>query len=212
MSEMCCTRLAVNTGRKKSPSAHHRTNSSSYIFATKARIDNREKNLLNSNISSTCPYNMVKFGPLAAEIIWRVLGTTYSKFQRVSRLGSVTARRSRHSSSGRQANFVALNRGRHLCSAGRPSRWALAHVLVGVIVNSDSQLVKDGATGSRRVKVTKAQSGNQSLRVHWISQDWGLSVRYSTVRCVRRTRAVQPVATCRQSPCLHKPAMTSFSL
>jgi len=26
--------------------------------------------------------------------------------------------------------FAALNRGRHLCSAGRPSRWALAHVLV----------------------------------------------------------------------------------
>jgi len=25
---------------------------------------------------------------------------------------------------------AALNRGRHLCSAGRPSRWALAHILV----------------------------------------------------------------------------------
>ena len=34
------------------------------------------------------------------------------------------------SSSGRQLNFAALNRGRHLCSAGRPSRWALAHILV----------------------------------------------------------------------------------
>ena len=49
------------------------------------------------------------------------------KFQRVSHLGSVTAR---HSSSGRQPNFAALNRGRHLYSAGRPSRWALAHILV----------------------------------------------------------------------------------
>ena len=47
------------------------------------------------------------------------------KFQCVSRLGSVTAR---HSSSGRQPNFAALNRGRHLYSAGRPSRWALAHI------------------------------------------------------------------------------------
>jgi len=36
----------------------------------------------------------------------------------------------RHSSSGRQPNFAALNRGRHLYSAGRPSRWALAHILV----------------------------------------------------------------------------------
>jgi len=36
----------------------------------------------------------------------------------------------RHSGSGRQPNFAALNRGRHLYSAGRPSRWALAHILV----------------------------------------------------------------------------------
>ena len=34
------------------------------------------------------------------------------------------------SSSGRQPNFAALNRRRHLCSAGRPSGWALAHILV----------------------------------------------------------------------------------
>jgi len=27
-------------------------------------------------------------------------------------------------------HFAALNRGRHLCSAGRPSGWALAHILV----------------------------------------------------------------------------------
>jgi len=33
-------------------------------------------------------------------------------------------------SSGRQPNFVALNRGRHLHSAGRPSRWALVNILV----------------------------------------------------------------------------------
>ena len=48
-----------------------------------------------------------------------------SKFQRVSYLGSVTAR---HYSSGREPNFAALNRGRHLYSAGRPSRWGLAHI------------------------------------------------------------------------------------
>ena len=32
--------------------------------------------------------------------------------------------------SGRQWNFAALSRGCHLYSAGRPSRWALAHILV----------------------------------------------------------------------------------
>ena len=34
------------------------------------------------------------------------------------------------SSSGCQATFAALNRGRHLYSAGRPLHWALAHILV----------------------------------------------------------------------------------
>jgi len=52
-------------------------------------------------------------------------------FQWVSRLGSVTARQS---SSWHQPNFAALNRGRHLCSAGRPSCWALAHIPVKVVM------------------------------------------------------------------------------
>jgi len=34
-----------------------------------------EKNVLSSNMSSTCPHNMVKFGLLAAEIGWQVWGT-----------------------------------------------------------------------------------------------------------------------------------------
>jgi len=34
-----------------------------------------EKNLLSSNISSTCPHNMVNFGLLAAEIVSGVWGT-----------------------------------------------------------------------------------------------------------------------------------------
>ena len=52
------------------------------------------------------------------------------KFQRLSRPCSVAAR---HSSSGRQPNYGALNRGRHLYLAGRPSRWALAHILVSSV-------------------------------------------------------------------------------
>jgi len=61
-SEACCTRLAENTGRKNSQSAHHRTTLSGYVFPIKADIDNR-KNLLNSNTFSTCPHNMVNFAP-----------------------------------------------------------------------------------------------------------------------------------------------------
>jgi len=107
---------------KNWPSGHHRTTLSGYIFATNARIDNRTKNLLSSNISATCPHNMVNFGPLAAEIDWRVWGTP-SHFN--GYLGSVTAR---HSSIALQPNFAALNRGCHLYSAGRPSGWAFAHI------------------------------------------------------------------------------------
>jgi len=34
-----------------------------------------EKKLLNSDISSTCPHNVVNFRPLTAETGWRVWGT-----------------------------------------------------------------------------------------------------------------------------------------
>jgi len=83
---MCCTWLAENTGRKndaKIASGHHPTILSGDIFATEACIDNRKKNLLSSNISSTCPHNMVNFGPLAAEIVSGVWDTpaTFNGFR-----------------------------------------------------------------------------------------------------------------------------------
>jgi len=37
-----------------------------------------------------------------------------------------------------------LNRGRHLCSAGRPSRWALAHILVGNVFIVATMLLSIG--------------------------------------------------------------------
>jgi len=82
------------------------------------------------------PHICSQYGELAAEICWRVWGHP-SIFQRVSRLGSVTAR---YSTSGRQAKFAALNRGRHLHSAGRPSRWALAHISSFIVHYSLSRL------------------------------------------------------------------------
>ena len=60
-----------------------------------------EKNLLNSNTSSTCPHDMANFGLLMAEIgsgVWHP-----SKFQRLSRLGFVTAATSLN---GGQPNFA----------------------------------------------------------------------------------------------------------
>jgi len=69
---MCCTRLAGNTGRKND-----------VIIAISAPLHNfvglylhkSEKKLLSSNTSSTCPRNMVNFGPLTAEIGSGVCGT-----------------------------------------------------------------------------------------------------------------------------------------
>ena len=47
---MWCAQLAGNAGpqkvTKKLPSGHRRTTLSGYIFATKARIDNRKKKLV----------------------------------------------------------------------------------------------------------------------------------------------------------------------
>jgi len=61
---------------KNSPSGQHRTNLSGYIFATKSRIGNRKRKLLNIiNVSTTSAHNVVNFGPVPAEICWRVWGT-----------------------------------------------------------------------------------------------------------------------------------------
>jgi len=110
---------------KKSPSGHRRSTLSGYIFAINARIDNRKKNLLSINISPTCLHNMMNFSPLAAEIDPVVWGTA-ANFNRFRVLAALLV--ARHSSIGRQPHFAALNRGRQLYSAGRPSRWALAHI------------------------------------------------------------------------------------
>ena len=70
------------------------------------------KKLWSSNISSTCPHNMVKIRPTSGWDRFVSLGHP-CKFQRVSRLARVTAR---HSSSRRQPNFGAWRRGHHLYS------------------------------------------------------------------------------------------------
>ena len=75
-----------------------------------------EKNLLRSNISPICPYNMVNFGPLAAEIVSLVWGTP-ANFNGFRVLAALL-----------HSQTAALNRGRHLYSAGWPSRWALTHI------------------------------------------------------------------------------------
>jgi len=67
----------------------------------------------------------VNFDLLAAEIgpvVWGI-PTNFNGFRALAALlhGTQVVR---------QPHFAALNRWRHLCSAGRPSGWALAHILV----------------------------------------------------------------------------------
>ena len=78
MSEMRCTRLAENTGRKNDAKNSHLCTIAQVCWAVSSQLRHVwtiGKELLSSNISSTCPHNMVNFGVLAAEIDWRVWGT-----------------------------------------------------------------------------------------------------------------------------------------
>jgi len=72
---------------------------------------------------------MVNFGPLVVELISLVWGTpaNFNGFRFLAAfLHSQTA---------------ALNRGRHLYSAGRPSRWALAHISSCIFFAIDDVIV-----------------------------------------------------------------------
>ena len=118
---------------QKNRPSHRRTTLSGYIFATKAHIDNRKKYVKQQYVLHMSP----QYGELRLTSGWDLFGSLGhpSKFQRVSHW----QRHARHSSSGRQSNFAALNRGRHLHSAGRPSRWALAHISSWVKVGNPTR-------------------------------------------------------------------------
>jgi len=121
-SEMCCTRLAANTGpksRQKSPSGHHRTTLSGYIFATKACIDHRKK-LVKQQYLPHMSLQYVELRPTSGPDHFVSLGYP-CKFQRVWRLGSVTAW---HSSSGRQPNCGVEQRA--------PSIFGRAAITLGI--------------------------------------------------------------------------------
>ena len=61
-------RLAGNAGRKNVAKNCHLGKFVGLYLRNSGTYRQSEKNLLRSNISSTCPHNVVNFGPLAAEI------------------------------------------------------------------------------------------------------------------------------------------------
>jgi len=188
-------RLAENAGSKNDAKNRHLRNIAQICHAVSSQlrhISTIGKKLLNSNMSSTCPRNMANFGPLTAEIRWRVWGTSanFNGFRVLLSLlqrrrlpdanqtlydvwpspvllhyiyifgGSCpladfcrckihftskccvlvywqrycTALQQRSSAKlcgvVQEMEFPNFDRGRHLYSAGRPSRWASAHFLV----------------------------------------------------------------------------------
>ena len=124
---MCCTRLAANTGRKKVAKNRHLDTIAQLCRAISSKL--RHISTIGKKLvkQQYLLHMSLQYGELRPTSGWDHFVSLRHpcKYQRVLRLGSVTAR---HSSSGRQPNVAALNRGRHLYSAGRPSRWALAHI------------------------------------------------------------------------------------
>jgi len=83
---MCCTWLAANTGRKNDAKIRHLGTIPQLCRAISSQLRHVStigKKLLRSNISSTCPHNVVNFGLLAAEILSGVWGTpaTFNGFR-----------------------------------------------------------------------------------------------------------------------------------
>jgi len=71
---MCCARLAGNAGPKKSPTSRHLGTIAQLCRAISSQL-RHVSTIGKKQYALTCPHNMVNFGPLAAEIYWRVWGT-----------------------------------------------------------------------------------------------------------------------------------------
>ena len=87
----------------------------------------------------------------------------------------------------RQPNLAALNRGRHLYSAGRPSRWELTHI------SSSSHLALTCESSPRRSHCGAAQSWRRERGLYVQLSGVGRQLR-ETDRSRRRGRAVSTAA------------------
>ena len=121
---MCCTRLAANTGRKKVAKNRHLGT----IAQLRRAISSQIRHLSTIGKKLVKQQYLLHMTPQYGELR-PTSGCDRSgslrhpcKFQRVSRLGSVTARHL----------VVAVSQTLRRWTAGRPSRWALDHILVFV--------------------------------------------------------------------------------
>jgi len=123
---MCCTRLAGSTGRKNdTKNCYLRTIAQLYraISSQLRPVSTIGKKLLSSNISPHALTIWWTSANYTAEIVSLVWGTP-ANFNGFRVLAALL-----HGTLLVDASQIApFNRGRHLYSAGRPSRWALAHI------------------------------------------------------------------------------------
>jgi len=175
---------------KNSPSAHHRTTLSAISLQLR-HGSTIEKKLVKQQC---LPHMSSQYGELQLTSGWDLLSSLGhpNTFQRVSHLGCVIARHSR-----RQPNFAALNRGRQLYLAGRPSGWALAHILVVtvlcsvvhwptllvVLVLGTGLLVREALISQHSILVAYA----------WFSRHWWM---HYSVRLTVSTGALKKDAQC----------------
>ena len=130
MPEMCCKRLAGNTGRKNRDLCTIAQLCRAISSQLRHVSTIRKKTVKQQYVLHVC----LQYGerrPLMAEICWRVWGTP-AHFNGFRVLAALL-----HGTQVVGVNqTAALNRGRHLYSAGWPPRWALAYILVNITASS----------------------------------------------------------------------------
>jgi len=127
---VCCTWLAGNAGPKNAPKIRHLGTIAQVCRAISSQI----RNVLTIG-KKTVEYQYLfhmssQYGELRSTSCWDLLASLWhsTKFQRISGFGSVNLL---YGTLGVGVNkTAALSRGRQLYSALRPSRWAMAHIVV----------------------------------------------------------------------------------
>ena len=113
-SETCCTRLAENTGSKKSSKIRHLGTITQLCRAICLQLKHTYRQSEKSVKQQCLPHMSSQYGklrPLTAEIVSVIWGTPHNvnRFRALAALLHGT---------GRQPNIAALNRGRHIRQAG----------------------------------------------------------------------------------------------
>jgi len=150
---MCCIWLAGNAGPKKSSKIRYLGTIVKQLCRA-ISLQLRHVSAIGKKLvkQQYLLHMSSQYGELRPTSGWDLLASLGhpSKFQWVSRLGSITAW---HSTCGHQPIFAVLNRGHHLYLAGQPSRWALAHISSYVLFLSFFFFFSSPNLSSRRLHV-----------------------------------------------------------